>query len=57
MDPFTVDASAYPVVDTSTAPFTADRTTSEAKPRASTSPFTVRPVKRTPSGSRIRNST
>ncbi len=57
MEPFTVWASALPVVEISTLPFTVRALTSALMPRASTLPFTVCPVKRTPWGTFTTKST
>src|SRR5690349_12558129 len=57
IEPFTVRASAYPVVEIRMLPFTVVASTSLERFAASTLPFTVAPRKRTPSGTRPVKST
>src|SRR5207245_5598214 len=57
IEPFTVRASAYPVVEIRMLPFTVVASTSLERFAASTLPFTVAPRKRTPSGTRTVKST
>ena len=52
IEPFTVEASALPDVDTRMLPFTLCASTSPDRLAASTSPLTVWPAKRTPAGTR-----
>jgi len=52
IEPFTVWASAMPLVETSTEPFTVCAYVGPVSPSAVTEPFTVRAVNPTPAGTR-----